>query len=280
MTWNSELKMKPAKIFHQCMIVSMLLLFLAPCLQAEESATELAKETQNPVADLISVPFEHNMYFETGPEGRTKEALVIKPTIPFALNEDWKFIARPIVPLLNQPPLAAGQNRNYGLGNVQFQGFFSPNDEVDGWIIGFGPYVELPTNSGPDGRLGSDNWSGGPAFVALKMKGPWVYGGLLTHLWSYQGNDAEVNQTSFQPFVNYNMKDGWYLIGAPVITANWSADSRQQWTIPIGGGIGKVSKIGKQNINTGIRAYHNLEAPKNGADWQLQLRIQFLFPKG
>ena len=245
----------------------------------EQSATDLAKKTQNPVADLISVPFQFNTFFETGPRGKTQNTLLIQPVLPFSLNDDWNFIARPIIPFAEQPPLTATQHRNHGLGNIQFQGFFSPKEKVGDWIMGFGPYLEFPTNSGPDGRFGSDNWSAGPAFVALQMKGPWVYGSLISHLWSYHGDDPEVNITAIQPFVNYNLKDGWYLSSAPVITSNWSADSSQQWTIPIGGGIGRVFKIGKQPVNASIRAYHNLQSPRTGSDWQLQFQIQFLFPK-
>ena len=247
--------------------------------KTEQSATDLAKKTQNPISDLISLPFQFNTFFETGPKGKTQNTLLIQPVIPFTLNDDWNFIARPIIPLLEQPPLTDAQNRNHGLGNIQFQGFFSPKDKIGDWIVGFGPYLEFPTNSGPDGRFGSDNWSAGPAFVALQMKGPWVYGGLISQLWSYHGDDPEVNITAIQPFVNYNMKDGWYLSSAPVITANWSAKSSQRWTIPIGGGIGKIHKIGKQPVNISLRAYHNVQSPRNGADWQLQFQIQFLFPK-
>jgi len=247
--------------------------------KAEQSATDLAKKTQNPISDLISLPFQFNTFFETGPKGKTQNTLLIQPVIPFSLNDDWNFIARPIIPLMELPPLTDAQNRNHGLGNIQFQGFFSPKEKVGDWIIGFGPYLEFPTNSGPDGRFGSDNWSAGPAFVALKVEGPWVYGGLLTHLWSYYGDDPEVNITAFQPFLNYNMEDGWYLSAAPTIMVNWSADSSQAWTIPIGGGIGKVFKVGKQPINTSVRVYHNLQSPRTGSDWQLQFQIQFLFPK-
>jgi hypothetical protein len=246
--------------------------------KAEQSATDLAKKTQNPVANLISVPFQFNTFFETGPKAKTQNTLLIQPVIPLSLNDNWNFIARPIIPLIEQPPLTNAQHRNHGLGNVQFQGFLSPKKPKD-WIWGFGPYLEFPTNSGPDGRFGSDNFSAGPAFVALQMKGPWVYGSLISQLWSYHGNDPEVNITAVQPFVNYNMKDGWYLSSAPVITANWSADSSQQWTIPIGGGVGRVFKIGKQPVNASVRAYHNVQSPRTGADWQLQFQIQFLFPK-
>ena len=247
---------------------------------AGDNASDLAKQTQNPVADLISLPLQFNTYFETGPKAKTQNVLLVQPVIPLSLNSDWNFIARPIIPLLEQPPFMDGQNRNHGMGNIQFQGFFSPKEEVADWILGFGPYLEFPTNSGPDNRFGSDNCSAGPAFIALQMKGPWVYGGLVTQLWSYAGNDAEVNATAMQPFLNYNLPDGWYLSSAPTLTANWSApDSDDQWTIPIGGGIGKVLKIGKQPVNISVRAYYNAVKPDGGADWQMQCQLQFLFPK-
>ena len=98
--------------------------------KAEQSATDLAKAAQNPIADLISLPFQYNTYFETGPKGKTQNVLLIQPVIPFSLNDDWNFIARPIIPLLEQPPLTNAQHRNYGLGNIQFQRFFSPKDKV------------------------------------------------------------------------------------------------------------------------------------------------------
>ena len=286
---NSDFKNKKGRITMKTKmkLTCICAIIMTTCIivptQAEEtkqdSASDLAKKTQNPVADMISLPFQYNTFFETGPKGKTQSTLLVQPVIPFSFNDNWNSIARPIIPLIEQPPFTDTQNRNHGLGNIQFQGFFSPKDKVGNWILGFGPYLEFPTNSGTDGRFGSDNWSVGPAFVALQMKGAWVYGGLLSQLWSCYGNDPEVNVTAFQPFVNYNMKDGWYLSAAPTITANWSADSSQQWTVPIGGGIGRVFRIGKQPVNTGIRAYYNLDSPRNGSDWQLQFQIQFLFPK-
>ena len=244
---------------------------------AKNDATDLAKQTQNPVADLISLPFQNNTYFGTGPDGKTQNVLLIQPVIPVSLNEDWNLINRPIFPLINQPAFTPDQDREFGLGNIQYQGFFSPKDPVNGWILGFGPYFEFPTNT--DDQLGSDNWSAGPAIVALQMKGHWVYGGLFTHLWSYAGPDPQVNLSGFQPIVNYNLEDGWYLNYSPVISYNWAADSGDAWTVPVGGGIGKVFHIGKQPVNAKVAAYYMVESPDNGPDWQLQLQLQFLFPK-
>ena len=165
---------------------------------------------------------------------------------------------------------------NKGLGNIQFPGFLSPRDSGE-WIWGVGPVFEFPSNS--DDRLGSDNWSAGPSIVALKMEGPWVYGALWNQLWSYAGNDPEVNKMLIQPFINFNMEDGWYLSSSPIITADWTADSSQQWTIPIGGGLGKIIRIGKLPVNLSVQAFHNIESPRNGSDWSARFQLQFLFPK-
>jgi len=245
----------------------------------KHDATDLAKQTQNPVADLISLPLQNNTFFEVGPDGRTQNVLLVQPVIPVSLNEDWNLINRPIIPIINQPAFTDDQNRNGGLGNIQLQEFFSPKELVGGWILGFGPYLEFPTNSNPDGQFGTDNYSAGPAFVALQMKGPWVYGALFTHLWSYHGNDPETNLTGIQPIVNYNLNDGWYVKYSPVWNIDWTADSNNQWTVPIGAGVGKVFHIGKQAINASVASYYMVESPDNGPDWQLQCQLQFLFPK-
>ncbi|MHC4691404.1 MAG: neuromedin U [Planctomycetota bacterium] len=246
--------------------------------ETEESVTDLAKKAQNPLEDMASLPLQYNAYFETGPKAKTQTIINIQPVIPFNLNDDWLFVARPLISLMELPPLTDGQNRNHGLANFQFQGFFSPKETASDWIVGFGPYLEFPTNSGPDGRFGSDNWSAGPAFVALKFDGPWVYGGLFTQLWSYYGNDPEVNTGAIQPFVYYNMEDGWYVFTEPVLTVDWSeGDSDNRWTIPLGGGIGKMSNMGKRPVNTSLGVYYNVESPRSGSDWQLQFQIQFLF---
>jgi hypothetical protein len=114
------------------------------------------------------------------------------------------------------------------------------------------------------------------------MKGPWVVGGLVTHLWSYAdtGTEAEQNLTGFQPIVNYNFGGGLYASYSPVINYNWSAtDSDDSLTLPLGIGMGKVFAIGKQKINAKVSAFKMVERPTNGAEWQLQIQFNFLFPK-
>ncbi len=81
------------------------------------------------------------------------------------------------------------------------------------------------------------------------------------------------------PIVNYNLDGGWYLVSAPIMTANWNADSSDRWTVPIGGGFGRVFKVGKQPMNVNSQIFYNIEKPSTGGDWQWRLQVQWMFPK-
>jgi hypothetical protein len=110
--------------------------------------------------------------------------------------------------------------------------------------------------------------------------GPFVTGALVRQLWSFAGDDdrEDVSQLLVQPFVNYNLEDGWFLVSAPAITANWEADSDERWLVPLGGG-GRVFRIGPQPVNMSLQAYYNVEHSQFGPEWSLRFAISFLFPK-
>ncbi len=241
----------------------------------ENETAELARSAQNPVASMISLPFQNNTNFDVGPLEKTQNIMNIQPVWPFALNQDWNLITRTIVPVISQPAFTPSQDRENGLGDTVFTAFLSPRDSGR-WIWGVGPALLLPTST--DDRLGAGEWGAGPSAVVLTMRGPWVVGSLFSNVWSFTG-DTEVNLFTWQYFVNYNLDDGVYLTSAPIITANWEADSDNTWTIPFGGGVGKIFRIGKQPINSSISAYYNVEKPDFGAEWQMRLQVQFLFPK-
>jgi hypothetical protein len=252
-------------------------LMTAPLWAAEESATELAKKTQNPVADLITVPFQNNFNLSAGPNDATIYNLNVQPVIPIHLTEDWNLITRTIMPINNQPSLFPGDDSAFGLGDLNPTFFLSPA-KPGKLIWGAGPTFTLPTAT--DSRLGTSKWSMGPAAVALSMQGPWVFGALANQQWSFAGwGDQDVSAMLIQPFVNYNLPDGLYLVSAPIITANWKASSGDKWTVPVGGGVGKLFKLDKLPINTQLQAFYNVERPHLEADWQLRFQLQFLFPK-
>jgi hypothetical protein len=244
---------------------------------SSESAEDLAKKTQNPVADLISVPFQSNFNFNTGPNERMVYVLNVQPVIPIRLTDDWNLITRVITPIIDQPSVAPGIDNASGLGDINPSLFLSPA-KSEHLIWGVGPTFTFPTAS--NRLLGSGKWSMGPTGVALLSQGPWVVGALANNQWSYAGwGKKSVNQFLVQPFLNYNFSKGWYLTSAPIITADWTAD--QKWTVPVGGGVGKLWRVGKVGlpINTQIQAFYNAERPDFASDWSLRVQVQFLFPR-
>jgi hypothetical protein len=239
---------------------------------------DLARQTQNPVADLISLPFQNNTNFGLGPNDRTQNVLNIQPVIPFSLGENWNLITRTILPLITQPDLASPSGSTTGFGDVLLTPFIAPK-QPGRLIWGLGPAISIPI--GKEG-LSSEKWGVGPSVLLLTMSGPWVAGILVNNIWSVGGDEAlgDVNSMLIQYFINYNFPSGWYLTSAPINTANWEADDGNTWTVPLGGGAGKVFRLGSQPINANAQAYYNVSAPDDvGADWQFRFQLQLLFPK-
>jgi len=246
--------------------------------KSKHDMAALAKASQNPIADLISLPFENTTNFEVGTEDAVTNDLTIKPVYPTRVGENWNLINRALIPIKYQEERFAGEGSDFGIGDITYQGFFSPASSGE-LVWGVGPMVVIPVGSGD--RMSSDKWSAGPSIVGLMMPGNWVCGGLVSNVWSFagEGDADDVNLFSFQYFINYNMKGGWYLTTSPTITANWEADSDNTWTVPFGGGFGRVFKIGKQPVNMKLTGYYNADKPDYAADWTLQAQMTFLFPK-
>jgi hypothetical protein len=221
------------------------------------------------------VPFQNNTSYNYGPRDRTQNVLNIQPVIPLSLTDEWNLITRTIFPIVSQPSTARGQDRQNGVGDTTMSLFLSPKKLAFGSVIwGAGPVAYVPTAS--DDRLGMDKWGAGLTGVALVMKGAIVAGALVNNVWNLEGDDS--SRFLLQPFFNYNLPQGWYLSAAPIMTADWDADDNA-WTVPVGGGFGKVQRFGKLPINFSFQAFYNAEKPKFGADWSTRFQVQFLFPK-
>ena len=253
----------------------LLLAIIAPDLANSEES--LAKQSQNPVGDIISVPFENNLDFGVGPEDTEVYTLNLKPVYPVHLG-DFNLINRFILPIVRQGERFDGEGSQSGLGNFTYQAFFSP--AKPGKVIwGLGPAITMPTNT--DDRFGSDKWSGGPALVVLAKPGNWLFGALAQHFWSFAGDsdDDDIDLSSFQYFINYNLDDGWYLSSTPTMTANWEANSSDRYFVPVGGGAGRLVRFGEQAVDFKLQGFWNAEKPKGAADWSLQFQVKLLFPK-
>lgn len=276
--------------------ILLLLIFFVLVLSSNVLAQDdMAKQSQNPLGTIISSPFENNFYFGIGPSDATAYALNWKPVYPVSLG-DWNLINRFIVPVI----YSEGQDTDrllgstidvgdasftdlvsgsaFGLADITYTAYMSPK-KSGSWIWGVGGALTMPTAT--EDRYSSDKWSAGPAFVALTMPGNWVTGFLIQNVWSFAGpsDERDVNKFLFQYFINYNMENGWYLSTTPIITANWEAKSGNEWTVPFGGGIGKLVKLGKLPVDFKLAAYWNAEKPEHAPDWSLQFTVKLLFPK-
>jgi len=239
------------------------------------SAEELAKKLANPVASLISVPFQNNFEFNVGPFEGFKYVLNVQPVIPVSLNENWNMISRTIVPIISQSDVTSNNSSETGLGDIVQSVFFSPKEAKNGFVWGVGPVLLLPTAT--DDALGLKKWGAGPNVLVLKLKGQWTYGALANHLWSYAGSGLnDINATFFQPFATYATKSGASITIASENTQDWDNDF-------FGGFAGvyyaKVTKFGKQTIQLGLgpKVYYG-NNPFN-PDWGFRALLILLFPK-
>jgi hypothetical protein len=243
----------------------------------EDDVRDLAKKSQNPIANIISLPIQNNTSFGVGPNEATNNTLNIQPVLPVTIG-GLNLINRFILPVQWQGEVVDGIGSQSGLGDLTYEGFFSPA-KASKVTWGLGPALIIPTAT--DDRLGSGKWSAGPAFVVLTSPGSWVIGGIIQNTWSFAGDDdrSDVNFFFSQVFVNYNLNKGWYLSSAPIITANWEAESGDQWTVPLGGGAGKLHHIGKLPVDFQVQAFYNVVKPEFGADWSLRVQAKALFLK-
>jgi len=244
--------------------------FFSSIVFAQQSQEELAKASQNPLANMMSFPFQNNTNFNVGPYNRTQDILNFQPVLPFF---NGRLITRTIIPLMWQPNDSTG--KTMGLSDIQFTAFYSP--KTKGITIGFGPIISFPSGAA---SLGTQKWCAGPSIVILGMPGHWVLGLLANNIWSFAGSSdrPDINQFLAQYFINYNLPKGWYLTSAPIITANWNATSGNQWTIPFGAGAGKIVKLGKIPFNLQAAAFYNAVRPVNGPDWTLRIQVVMMLP--
>lgn len=226
---------------------------LEPAGQAEDAAT-LAQKLSNPVAALISVPFQFNFDGNIGPDrSGDRITLNVQPVVPVSLNEDWNLISRTIVPVVWQDKIVPGAGSQLGLGDTVQSVFFSPA-KPGGFIWALGPVLLLPT--GTDDLLSAKKWGAGPTGVILKQMGPWTVGGLANHIWSVAGDSARPNisSTFLNPFISYATKTAMTFSFAADATYDWKND---KLTMPLSLSVSQITKLGGQlvSIGGGLRYY-------------------------
>ncbi|MDN5870421.1 MAG: transporter [Nitrococcus sp.] len=244
-----------------------------------DQSTGLAKKLANPVASLISVPFQYNYDDSYGPnEKGSKSQLNIQPGIPLSLSSDWNLITRTIVPVIFLDDIPTPGNSDSGLGDTTASQFFSPKAPASGgWIWGVGPVELIPTAT--KSTLGAEKWGLGPTAVVLKQKGPWTYGALANHIWSVAGDDdrPDISQTFMQPFLAYITRTSTTFTLNTESTYDWKAEN---WSVPINALVSQLLKLGPVPIQLSLGARYWMESPDNAAEgWGLRAQLTLLFPR-
>jgi len=240
---------------------------------------DLAKKLSNPVASLISVPFQFNYDTGYGPADGEKAFVNVQPVIPISLNEDWNLISRTIVPIAWQDDIAGKSGDQFGLGDIVQSLFVSPKEPGPSGIIwGVGPVALIPTATDP--LLGGEKWGIGPSAVVLRQSGGWTYGALANHIWSFAGDDsrADINATFLQPFLAYTTPDAWTFALNTESTYNWTAET---WSVPINFSVSKLVKFGDQPVSLQAGVRYWAESPATGPEGLgARLGLTLMFPKG
>ena len=245
---------------------------------AQEDADALAKQLANPVAALISVPFQFNYDRGIGSADQGKRNTVnIQPVIPFELNDNWNIISRTILPVMSQDDISPGSGTQTGLGDTVQSIFFSPRPGSSGTIWAVGPVFLFPTAT--DDQLGTEKWGAGPTAVLLKQTGRWTYGGLVNHIESFAGKDsrADISSTFLNPFISRGFEGGW-TVGTQLdhTIDNENDQDTGVWSVF----VSKVFRIGNQDMSISLSPKYWYEDSNSSPEgFGIRANIILLFPR-
>jgi|SRR5450432_87244 hypothetical protein len=241
---------------------------------AENEAAELAKKLANPIASLISVPFQNNTFYGMGSLKGTQNVMNFQPVIPLKLNENWNVITRVILPIVTQYNVTGENTSQSGLSDITASAFLSPSKTHNGLTWGAGLAFLIPTAT--NSYLGTRKFGIGPTAVILKQANGFTYGALINQIWSVgAASDVKVNQLFAQPFFTYNWKSGAGVGLVGSITQNWETKKNATTiTVPFSG----ITKFGKQIIQLAVGPQFPISGnPLADFGWRAQLTL--IFPK-
>ncbi len=268
----------------------VLLCFLSGHSFAQDNSNELAQKLQNPLASLVAVPILQNLGFSSTQNEETAYGFSVQPIFPIILDKVnvvnrviWGFGYVPgIIEGVSSIPQGAPQDGMvdgiWAIGDLNYSFYASPkNVKKIAW--GVGPSLSMPTAN--DNRMGTGKWSLGPSFVMVYQNGPWTFDLVFRQTWSIGGdeNRIDVNQFVAQPLIAYGLGNGWVINTFPTISANWDFEKGQQWTLPLGAGLSKVTFLGPLPVAVALQYYQYVLRPDLAPQSELRLTTTFILSK-
>ncbi|MEM8569970.1 MAG: transporter [Pseudomonadota bacterium] len=238
-----------------------------------DEAADLAQELANPIAAIVSIPFQFNYDQNLGEDDKgERTTLNFQPVVPFELGQNANLITRTIIPYVWQDDVVPGSSQS-GFGDVLFSAWYSPiNSGSLTW--GVGPAIRFPTFS----DVSSETWAVGVTGIALQQSGNWTVGALANHLWDVESNpETPTNATFIQPFAAYTTEDAWTYSIQSESTYDWEAEA---WSVPINAAISKLIVAGKTPVNLQAGIGYWAASPDAGAEGlRFRLQAQVVLPR-
>lgn len=245
---------------------------VAPASSLAQDA-DLAQQLANPIAAIVSVPFQLNFDDNLGVNDTgSRTTLNFQPVIPFGLDNGANIVTRTIIPYVWQEDIVPGTSQE-GFGDILFNAWYS--DTTDGGLTwGAGPILRFATHS----DVSSKTFAAGITGIALQVTGPWTIGGLANHLWDIEGDPVTpTNATFIQPFVAYTTPNSWTYTFTSESTYDWIAED---WSVPVNFSVSKLAPIGNVPINWQAGAGYWAASPEGGPEgWRFRLQAQIVIPR-
>ncbi|MGE5345333.1 MAG: hypothetical protein ACM3JH_05195 [Acidithiobacillales bacterium] len=280
------------------------------------SEAQLMRLLENPVSNLVAIPFQYDYIQLHAPKADITKALhrfQIMPTFPLSLGPDWNLINRVVFPFLSVPinegfgdciglgpgwvntcpsfpdALADPFKHTGGFGDMVYVGLVSPKKVIKiestgaAVIWGLGPTTMFPTAS--DEVLGYGKYGLGPSGVVAYLGSKWTLGIFAQHWWSIAGDSkrSDVSLTNIQYFIYYkppwNPEAQWRIGMSPNISINWKA-SGDKTILPVGLGISRMIQLGPLPVEISVEADYSVLHPddKPGSRWDFRVYFVPVIP--